>query len=316
MLVDLDDDVRAEARLILTNAETVLATAPTPIDLGLEAARAAAVTGAEPRVDTAVNRIVSFLGREIPVRVFNVDAPDGVYFHIHGGGWNTGAFDLQDKRLSHFAHACNVAVVSVEYGLAPETPFPGMADDCETAAMWLVDNALDEFGTDRLTIGGESAGAHLSSVILLRLRERGAIDKFVAANLVYGMYDLALTDFVRSWGTRNLILNTPIIEWCVESLTPGLSEAQRRDPGLSAMYADLTGLPPVLFTCGTDDPTLHDSKGLYERWQAANGNATLEIYEAGFHAFNLFPSKMADVSNRSQERFISAAVKGLINAPH
>ena len=212
--------------------------------------------------------------------------------------------------------ACNVAVVSVEYGLAPETPFPGMADDCETAAMWLVDNALDEFGTDRLTIGGESAGAHLSSVILLRLRERGAIDKFVAANLVYGMYDLALTDFVRSWGTRNLILNTPIIEWCVESLTPGLSEAQRRDPGLSAMYADLTGLPPVLFTCGTDDPTLHDSKGLYERWQAANGNATLEIYEAGFHAFNLFPSKMADVSNRSQERFISAAVKGLINAPH
>ncbi|MEY2427018.1 MAG: acetyl esterase, partial [Actinomycetota bacterium] len=287
----------------------LLANAPTPIDLGLDAARTAAITGAEPRVDTAVNRVVSALGRQIPVRVFNVDAPDGVYFHIHGGGWNTGAYDLQDTRLWHFAQACNVAVVSVEYALAPENPFPGMADDCEVAAMWLVENAKSEFGTDRLTIGGESAGAHLSSVILLRMR-----DAFVGANLVYGMYDLALTDFVRSWGTRNLILNTPVIEWCVESLTPGWNEEQRRNPDLSAMYADLAGLPPVLFTCGTDDPTLHDSQGLYEKWQAANGNATLEIYEAGFHAFNLFPSKMADVSNRSQERFITSVVKGLTHA--
>jgi acetyl esterase/lipase len=180
-----------------------------------------------------------------------------------------------------------------------------MADDCEVAARWLVDNAKEEFGTDVLTIGGESAGAHLSSVILLRMR-----DAFVGANLVYGMYDIALTDFVKSWGERNLILNTPVIEWCVESLTPGWTTEQRRDPALSAMYADLTGLPPVLFTCGTEDPTLHDSLRLYERWQEANGNATLEVYEHGFHAFNLFPSKLADVSNRSQERFIAACVKG------
>jgi acetyl esterase len=316
MFVALDDDVAAEARVILTNAEALLANAPTPIDLGLEAARAEARAGAEPRVDSAINRDVTALGRSVPVRVFNVDSPDGVYFHIHGGGWNTGAFDLQDTRLAAFGAACNVTVVSVEYGLAPENPFARMAEDCEVAATWLVEHAGDEFGTERLTIGGESAGAHLSSVILLRMRAAGLIDNWVGANLVYGMYDLALTDFVRSWGTRNLILNTPIIEWCVENLTPGWTEEQRRRPDISALYADLAGLPPVLFTCGTDDPTLHDSIGLHERWQAANGNATIEIYQAGFHAFNLFPSKMADVSNRSQERFISAAAKGLTHASH
>ncbi len=142
------------------------------------------------------------------------------------------------------------------------------------------------------------------------------IDNFVGANLVYGVYDLALTDFVQRWGSRNLVLNTPIVEWCVENLTPSWTEEQRRDPDLSPMNADLSGLPPVLLTVGTDDPTLHDSIGLHEKWHAANGNATLEIYEAGFHAFNLFPSKMGDVANRSQERFITSAVKGLTHASH
>ncbi len=305
--VALDEEVAAEARLILTSAEAMLANAPTPIDLGVDAARAAARVAADPRDETAINRIVN----EVPVRVFSIDEPDGVYFHIHGGGWNTGAFDLQDARLRRFAEACNVTVVSVDYGLAPENPFPGPANQCEAAARWLCANATKEFGTDKLTIGGESAGAHLSAVVLMRMR-----DAFVGANLVYGMYDLALTDFAKRWGQRNLILNTPIIEWCVESLTPGWTEAQRRDPDLSPIYGDLAGLPPALFTVGTDDPTLHDSIGMHEQWNTANGNATLEIYEHGFHAFNLFPSKMGDASNRSQERFITNAVKGLSHASH
>lgn len=304
-LVPLDDDVRAEAAVILQNAEALMKDLPTPVDLGFEVARVQAIAGAEPKVAVAQNRIVEAMDRFVPVRVLPVDNPDGVYFHIHGGGWNTGGYDLQDTRLWAFAQACNVTVVGVEYGLAPENPFPGPADECEAVARWLVDNASREFGTDKIVIGGESAGAHLSSVVLCRMR-----DAFVGANLVYGMYDLALTDFVRSWGERNLILNTPIIEWCVESLTPGWTEAQRRDPDLSPLYADLTGLPPALFTCGTDDPTLHDSIQMHEKWNAANGNATLEIYEHGFHAFNLFPSKLADVSNRSQERFVQDALKG------
>ncbi|CAM5718446.1 Carboxylesterase NlhH [Streptomyces alboniger] len=66
-------------------------------------------------------------------------------------------------------------MVSVEYRLAPENPFPAGPDHCEAAARWLVKHAVDEFGTDRLLIGGESAGAHLSVVTLLRLRDRHGI---------------------------------------------------------------------------------------------------------------------------------------------
>jgi acetyl esterase len=297
-LVALDDDVAAEAAAILANAELMLKHAPHPANTPLLETRAADRAGMQPRRDDAVD-----VGN---LRVFRVPSPDGVYLHIHGGGWMMGDNDQQDARLWEFARNCNVTVVSVRYRLAPEHPFPANADDCEAAARWLVDNCVSEFGTNRLTIGGESAGAHLSAVTLLRLRDRGLADRFCGANLVYGMYDLALTDFLRHWGDRNLILNTEICAWSVEQMTPGWTDEQRRSPELSPLYADTTGLPPALFTCGTDDPTLGDSVAMAQRWP----NATLEVYRHGFHASNLFPSKLSDVWNRSTENFIKTAIKG------
>jgi len=317
-LVPLADDVVAEAKTILTNAELLLANAPSPLDMSVAEQRALNRGQMQPQRDEAVDRVVSARDRSVRVRVLNphTGAVDGVYLHIHGGGWMMGAYDQQDEMLWNFALACNVAVVSVEYRLAPEHPFPANAEDCETAALWLVENAVAEYGTDRLTVGGESAGAHLSAVTLLRLREHGLADRFCGANLVYGAYDLSMTEFARAWGKRNLVLNTPIIEWSVEQLTPGWSVQMRRSWELSPMFADLSGLPPALLTVGTDDPTLHDSIGLWEHWDAANGNATLEVYQHGFHAFNLFPSTLGDIANRSQEDFIRTALKGHVDASH
>ena len=311
-LVAVPDDVRAEAQVILTNAEMLLANAPTPDTTPVHDQRALNRAQMEPQTPHAVNRLVN----GVPVRVFTPAVVDGVYLHIHGGGWVMGGYDQQDGKLAAFARACNVAVVSVVYRLAPEHPFPAGAEDCEAAAVWLVEHARDEFGTERLTIGGESAGAYLSAVTLLRLRERDLATRFCGANLVYGAYDLTMTEFARAWGTRNLVLNTPIVAWSIEQLTPGYSEAMRRSWEVSPMFADLSGLPPALLTVGTDDPTLHDSIGLHERWDAANGNATLGVYEHGFHAFNLFPSRLGDIANRSQEDFIRTCVKGHVDANH
>jgi acetyl esterase/lipase len=297
-LVALDEDVAAEAKLILANAELVLKNAPHPANTPLDETRAADRAGMQPRSADAVD-----IG---DLRVFRMPSPDGVYLHIHGGGWMMGDNDQQDVRLWEMARNCNVTVLSVKYRLAPEHPFPANADDCETAALWLIENAVREFGTNRLTIGGESAGAHLAAVTLVRLRDRGLADRFCGANLVYGMYDMSLTDFLRNWGDRNLILNTEICRWSVEQLTPGWSDEQRRSPDVSPLYADMAGLPPALFTCGSDDPTLGDSVAMAQRWP----DATLEVYLHGFHAANLFPSKLSDVWNRSIEHFIKNAIKG------
>jgi hypothetical protein len=85
--------------------------------------------------------------------------------------------------------------------------------DCEAAALWLVELAESEFGTKRLMIGGESAGAHLAAVTLIRLRDRHGLQPFVGANLVYGAFDLRITASAWNWGDRLLVLNTPIIEF-------------------------------------------------------------------------------------------------------
>ena len=94
-------------------------------------------------------------GNEIPLRVIAPAQPRGVYLHIHGGGWVLGSADLQDPMLEHIADHTGLAVVSVEYRLAPENPYPAGPDDCESAAAWLAANAQAEFGSGVLTIGGE-----------------------------------------------------------------------------------------------------------------------------------------------------------------
>ena len=82
-------------------------------------------------------------------------------------------------------------VVSVDYRLAPEHPWPAAPDDGETAALWLLEEAEERFGTARLSIGGASAGANLAMTTLLRLRDAGLAARFVTALLLYGAYDLS-----------------------------------------------------------------------------------------------------------------------------
>ena len=106
------------------------------------------------------------------MRVLTPPDVRGVYLHLHGGGFVFGSCRLQDDRLEQLALACRVAVVSVEYRLAPEDPYPAGPDDCEAVGLWLAENAAQELGSDRLCIGGESAGANLAVVTLLRLRDR------------------------------------------------------------------------------------------------------------------------------------------------
>ena len=89
-----------------------------------------------------------------------------------------GAAARGDARNVRLADAVGVAVVSVDYRLAPEHPWPAAPDDCETAALWLLELAGTLFGATRLVIGGASAGANLAMATLLRLRDRGLVEAF------------------------------------------------------------------------------------------------------------------------------------------
>jgi len=245
---------------------------------------------------------------EIPLRIFRHEAPRGVYLHIHGGGWTLGAADQQDVMLDAISRAAHATVVSVEYRLAPEHPYPAGPDDCEAAALWVVENAQRELGAARLAIGGESAGAHLSAVTLLRLREKHGATPFAAANLVYGCYDLGFTPSVRRWGERNLVLSTPIIEWFTDHFLP--DRAGRASADASPLHADLRGMPRALFTVGTLDPLLDDTLFMAQRWLAAGNRAELAIYPGGVHGFNLFPMQLGAAALRRSEAFIAETLVG------
>lgn len=253
-----------------------------------------------PRARTIV--ITGRDGNPIPLRIIAPDHPKGVYLHIHGGGWVLGSAEQQDPMLERIADNTGLAVVSVEYRLAPEHPYPAGPDDCEFAAAWLLQNARTEFGADALTIGGESAGGHLSAVTVLRMRDRYGYTGFRGANFVYGAFDLALTPSQRAFGNRRLVLRTIDIQQFASAFLPTATD--RRVPDISPLYADLKGLCPALFSVGTQDALLDDSLFMYARWIAAGNEAELAIYPGGAHGFTLFPNRLANEAAARSEAFL------------
>jgi acetyl esterase len=300
----IDPGTRAFNELV----EKTLAPLPTIIETGAQATREARLADRSPlgaivRLAHGESRRIPGPAGEIGLRIFRPEKPRGVYLHIHGGGWALGAEDQQDQVLDAVATRTGLVAVSAGYRLAPEHPYPAGPDDCEAAALWIARNAR-ELGGEWLAIGGESAGAHLSVVTMLRLRDRHRLTPFRAANLVYGCYDLGLTPSVRRWGTRNLILSTPIVEQFAKWYVP---PDRRGDPDVSPLHADLGGLPPALFTVGTLDPLLDDTLFMASRWRAAGNPAELAVYPGGIHAFNLFPIPLAERANARALEFLARA---------
>ena len=308
-LVPASPEMIDESRRVNAELEALLATQPPRPEEDVTTVRRYAESGlgwAGPivRSERATTRMIPGPAGPIGLRIVTPERPDGVYLHIHGGGWALGGADQQDLLLVAMADAANAAMVSVDYRLAPEHPFPAGPDDCEAAALWLVEHSKDEFGTGRLLIGGNSAGAHLAALTLLRLRDRHGISgAFSGANLVFGVYDVAMTPSARSWGGRNLVINTPTMAWFADMFTPDMTDEQRRSPGVSPLYADLMGMPPALFVVGTLDPLLDDSLFMAARWRAAGNDATLLVFPESIHGFLRFPTAMTSAAFEAMLNF-------------
>jgi acetyl esterase len=313
--VAVDDAVLEEARALNRWLTEVLVEQPAVNEVPPELTRAARREGRSfwpPPEFLPEARDVFIPGRggEIRLRVLRPEGEAaGVYFHFHGGGWVLGRADEQDVRLLGLAQATGLCAVSVDYRLSPECAYPAAPDDCEDAAVWLLDRGFAELGVPEVaTIGGESAGGHLAATTLLRLRDRhGVIGAFRAANLVYGVYDLSMTPSSRNWGENFLILSTPSMHWFGRCFTGERTLEELTEPDLSPLYAELHDLPPALFTVGTLDPLLDDSLFMSARWQAAGNEAELQVYPEAVHGFNLFPTAMARATNDAQHEFLRGA---------
>jgi acetyl esterase/lipase len=134
-------------------------------------------------------------------------------------------------------------------------------------------------------------------VTLLRLRDRHRVlGAFGAAVLQYGGFDLSMTPSQRLWGERNLVLSTPVIGWFANQFVPEVDPERRRDPDISPLFADLTGMPPAIFTVGTADALLDDTLFMEARWRMAGGRTELHVWSEAPHGFLNFPIGVADAA--------------------
>ncbi|OKL42641.1 alpha/beta hydrolase [Pseudovibrio exalbescens] len=240
----------------------------------------------------------------IPLRLLKAPsgAPDGVMMHIHGGGFVFGSASFQDAYLEARSRATNLDIISVDYRLAPEHPFPAGLDDCVAAALWITGEGATKHGWRKIAIAGESSGANLALSTLVRLRDTYKTAPFSCAAFLSGFFDLGLTPSARNWGNKPLLITTRDLNLFAKHYL--LNGEDRQHPEASPLFAELHDLPPSIVTAGTQDPLLDDSLFLTSRLQATNSDVEVEIYPNGCHVFQGFELGLAKVSLSSIDTFI------------
>jgi acetyl esterase len=189
---------------------------------------------------------------------------------------------------SSVAAEAGVAVVSVEYRLAPEHPFPGPPEDCYDATVWVADEAA-ELGVDpsRLAVMGDSAGGNLAAVVAMMSRDRGG-PELAAQVLVYPSVDLA-----RTFPSETENANAPIITSKDLANVPGLyfagSTAERTDPYASPLRGKHEGLPPALIQTAQFDPLRDQGAAYADALRAAGVEVRLTNYVDAVHGYLSLP---------------------------
>ncbi len=288
--------LRPEARQVVAGAlgaiaEMFAGDGPPPDDLherALFSRRAFARTTGEPD-PTAVD--VEIAG--VRCRTFRPDGPArAVYVHFHGGGMILGTPEMNDAGNRALADRHQVAVVSVDYRLAPEHPYPAGPDDGVAVVRWLLDHGEGEYGSDRLLLGGESAGGYMAAAVLLRLRdEPGALDRVLGANVVFGVLDWGRSPSqrgLRATEGPDMLSPEGIVDFG-DCYLPGMTDDERRAPEISPAFADLRGLPPAFVSVGSADHLLDDSLMFAGRYAAAGNDIQLFVAPDMPHGFQAFP---------------------------
>ncbi len=205
------------------------------------------------------------------------------FLYLHGGGYAIGSIATHRYLMQGIGKASGARVLGIDYRLAPENPFPAAVEDTVTAWRWMLAQGLEP---KRCAIAGDSAGGGLTLATLVALRDRG-IPLPGAAALLSPWADLAGTGAsVKTKAAEDPMVTEPGLRMMADAYLGG---ADARNPLASPLYANLSGLPPLLIQVGSAEILLDDATRVAERARAAGVEVELESWEDMVHVFQAFP---------------------------
>ena len=228
-------------------------------------------------------------GQDIPVRVYcprigGERLPVLVYYH--GGGWVLGSLDTHDVLCREIALQADCIVVSVDYRLAPEHPFPAAVDDAIAAYRWVVEHCRDFRGdASRVAVGGDSAGGNLAAVVSREVVLDGGPAPWFQL-LIYPVTDLACDSGSYDKFGDGFFLTRDLMHWFRDHYLNG--EGQPDDPRVSPLKAILpASLPPAFVMTAGFDPLLDEGRAYAERLRGASVDVSYRCYPSLIHGFAL-----------------------------
>jgi acetyl esterase len=232
---------------------------------------------------------------------------------FHGGGWVLGDLDSADPTARHLAVGAGCVVVSVDYRLAPETKFPGAADDCYAATQWTVQHAAAMHGDpDRIAVGGDSAGGNLAAAVSLMARDRRG-PSLAFQLLVYPVTHCNFTTSSYQSFAEGYMLTRTSMQWYWNHYLQDVADAN--NPYAAPLVArDLSGLPPALVITAECDPLCDEGAAYAQRLKEAGVPTTYSCYDGMIHGFFGMPAALdkgrlavAEASAALQKAFTAQA---------
>lgn len=243
---------------------------------------------------------------QIPVRVYTPTqrtAPHPAVIYLHGDAFVSGDLDTGDPNCRDLCAGAGAVVVSVEYRLAPEHPFPAGIEDCYAALLWLRDHAGDlNVDPTRLAVAGRSAGGCLAAGLTMLARDRGGPELAYQLLLMPALDNRAETPSARAITDPRVINRQTVLD-----MWPAyLGEADETIPAaVPGRAADLTGLPPAcVLTCELD-PLRDEGIDYARRLMAAGVSTELHLIPGAFHLFEGFAPN-TELARRTTEIWVRA----------
>lgn len=209
-------------------------------------------------------------------------------FYLHGGGYTIGSVNTHADMVSRICRASGARAFSLNYRLAPESPYPAAVEDATKAYRWLLGQGIRP---ESIVISGDSAGGGLALTTLLALKAAG--DPLPGGAVLLSPWTdlLATGESMKTRKAADPMINPDL---AIQGATQYHGSTPASDPLVSPLYGDFHGLPPMLIQVGDAEVLLDDSTRVAERAKAAGVDVMLEVWDEMIHVFQIFAATLPE----------------------